>query len=304
MLRVRIKMKLLRTRDRVKAMELTLQCKFEDGELQKKLLDTHDAYLVENCPPGHDHFWADNGDGTGKNMLGILLMELRQKLGGSGVVPMPDMLKKFYASKCFQCGNPCYFTNNTMIYNRCVAHLGDELRLGRVSTFIQPSNIPDGTGRFLYFNLNDMPDFVEEGARLIAEHIKALNLEHPFFVTPETSTISLAHVLRTKYNIDGIIISKRKKPNDCQTLCEEYCAYTSLENKTLYLDMSIDLSDKNIVIIDNVCTTGQTLKAVYKLLCNAGVHTDKIAQAIVLFTEGEKLECQNSRKCFSKGSCL
>ena len=164
------------------------------------------------------------------------------------------------------------------------------MRLGNVSTFIQPSNIPDGTGRFLYFNLNDMPDFVEEGARLIAEHIKALNLEHPFFVTPETSTISLAHVLRTKYNIDGIIISKRKKPNDCQTLCEEYCAYTSLENKTLYLDMSIDLSDKNIVIIDNVCTTGQTLKAVYKLLCNAGVHTDKIAQAIVLFTEGEKLE--------------
>ena len=106
--------------DRVAAMELTLRYKFEDRELQKKLLDTHDAYLVENCPLGHDHFWADNGDGTGKNMLGILLMELRQKLGGTGVVPMPDILKKFYASKCFQCGNPCYFTNNTMIYNRCV----------------------------------------------------------------------------------------------------------------------------------------------------------------------------------------
>jgi len=276
--------------DRVKAMKKTLRYKFKDPQLKKMLLETGDAYLVENSPKGHDSFWSDNGDGTGENRLGICLMELRKELGGKGIVAIPKILNHFYKQKCEICNNPCHFTNRGMVYNFCDQHMGEKLELGNVSARIRPSQIPDGTGRFLYFNINDMPEFVEEGARMIVERIKELNLKNPYFVTPETSTISIAHVLRTKYNIDGTIISKRKKLNNIDTLFQEYCAITSLDKKTLYLEKSIDLSNKDIVIIDNVCTTGETLKAVFQLLCKAGVDSDRIKEAIVLFTEGVEHE--------------
>ena len=42
------------------------------------------------------------------------------------------------------------------------------------------------------------------------------------------------------------------------------------------------------MIIDYVCTTGETLKAVHHLLTKAGVDHRKIVEAIVLFTEGEE----------------
>jgi GTP cyclohydrolase II len=58
----------------------------------------------------------------------------------------------------------------------------------------------------------------------------------------------------------------------------------------LYLPASVDLVDKDIVIIDNVCTTGETLRAVYKLLCMAGADSSRIVEGIVLFTEGQKTE--------------
>ena len=45
------------------------------GEL---LLATGDATLVEHTP--HDSYWADGGDGSGRNMLGRILMETRDRL--------------------------------------------------------------------------------------------------------------------------------------------------------------------------------------------------------------------------------
>lgn len=56
-----------------------LRAKFsQNGELKKILLDTGDAVLVEHTK--NDSYWGDNGDGSGKNMLGILLMQLREEL--------------------------------------------------------------------------------------------------------------------------------------------------------------------------------------------------------------------------------
>lgn len=47
-------------------------------ELRAILLGTDDAQLVEHTEK--DSYWADGGDGTGKNMLGLLLMRLRDEL--------------------------------------------------------------------------------------------------------------------------------------------------------------------------------------------------------------------------------
>jgi ribA/ribD-fused uncharacterized protein len=45
---------------------------------QRVLLDTEDAILIEHTK--RDSYWGDGGDGSGKNMLGQVLMEVREKI--------------------------------------------------------------------------------------------------------------------------------------------------------------------------------------------------------------------------------
>ena len=46
------------------------------------LLDTGDALIVEHTV--NDRYWGDGGDGSGKNMLGRILMEIRTELAQGG----------------------------------------------------------------------------------------------------------------------------------------------------------------------------------------------------------------------------
>ncbi len=60
-------------------MRDALRAKFDQHpKLKSLLLSTGDAELIEHSR--NDRYWADGGDGTGKNRLGILLMELRAEL--------------------------------------------------------------------------------------------------------------------------------------------------------------------------------------------------------------------------------
>jgi N-glycosidase YbiA len=60
-------------------MREALRAKFtQHDELRALLLSTGDSQLVEHT--ANDRYWADGGDGTGLNRLGILLMELRSAL--------------------------------------------------------------------------------------------------------------------------------------------------------------------------------------------------------------------------------
>ncbi len=56
-----------------------LRAKFtQHDDLKAILLGTGDAKLVEHT--ANDSYWADGGDGSGKNRLGQLLMRLREEL--------------------------------------------------------------------------------------------------------------------------------------------------------------------------------------------------------------------------------
>lgn len=50
----------------------------QNPEILEKLIATFDAELFEHTK--NDHYWADGGDGSGKNMLGKILMETRVAL--------------------------------------------------------------------------------------------------------------------------------------------------------------------------------------------------------------------------------
>jgi hypothetical protein len=65
-------------------MKYAVKAKVEQHlDVFKMLMQTGDAYIAEHTK--NDSYWGDGGDGTGKNMLGKILMEIRQE--------MIDMLK-------------------------------------------------------------------------------------------------------------------------------------------------------------------------------------------------------------------
>jgi N-glycosidase YbiA len=64
---------------RVGVMREALRAKFtQHVELRSLLMSTGDATIVEHTE--NDAFWGDGGDGSGANMLGRLLMDLRNEL--------------------------------------------------------------------------------------------------------------------------------------------------------------------------------------------------------------------------------
>jgi len=73
--------KLRRDWDSVKVsiMRQAVEAKFrQHPDLRALLLSTSDAVLVEHT--SDDDFWGDGGNGSGRNMLGRILMEVRDAL--------------------------------------------------------------------------------------------------------------------------------------------------------------------------------------------------------------------------------
>ncbi|QDT29212.1 Swarming motility protein YbiA [Gimesia panareensis] len=54
----------------------------QHADLRELLLSTGESRLVEHTT--NDSYWGDGGDGSGKNRLGQLLMEIRKKLREAG----------------------------------------------------------------------------------------------------------------------------------------------------------------------------------------------------------------------------
>lgn len=76
-----VKKKLRRDWESVKVTIMTaaVRAKFmQHEELRSMLMGTGDAKLVEHTE--NDDYWGDGGDGSGKNMLGQILMRIRAEL--------------------------------------------------------------------------------------------------------------------------------------------------------------------------------------------------------------------------------
>ena len=53
----------------------------QHAEVRETLLGTGDAVIVEHTK--NDAYWGDGGDGSGRNMLGRILMEIREEFRGA-----------------------------------------------------------------------------------------------------------------------------------------------------------------------------------------------------------------------------
>ena len=64
---------------KVAIMTEVVRAKFmQHADVRATLLSTGDAQLIEHTE--NDSYWADGGDGRGKNMLGVVLMRVREEL--------------------------------------------------------------------------------------------------------------------------------------------------------------------------------------------------------------------------------
>ncbi|MGV0025815.1 NADAR family protein [Phormidesmis priestleyi] len=64
-------------------MRKAVLCKFQThADIREILLATGEAALVENAPS--DYYWGCGADGSGKNRLGQILMEVRGKIRDEG----------------------------------------------------------------------------------------------------------------------------------------------------------------------------------------------------------------------------
>ncbi len=66
---------------KVQIMYRAVKAKIDQHEVVKDvLLSTGNCMLVEHTKK--DSFWGDNGDGSGRNMLGVILMNIRNEMAG------------------------------------------------------------------------------------------------------------------------------------------------------------------------------------------------------------------------------
>ncbi len=68
---------------KVGVMTIAVRAKFTQHDVLRKLLSgTGDAKIVEHTE--NDSYWGDGGDGSGRNMLGQVLMRVRTELQQAG----------------------------------------------------------------------------------------------------------------------------------------------------------------------------------------------------------------------------
>lgn len=128
-------------------------------------------------------------------------------------------------------------------------------------------------------------EFVEACARELSN--KLSNLQYDVLVTAEAKSIPLAHALSVATGKPYVILRKSYKPYMGDALQAETLSITTGQPQTLYLDEKDRelMKGKNVVILDDVISTGSTLQGMRLLLQKAGAHV--VAEAAI-FTEGER----------------
>lgn len=119
------------------------------------------------------------------------------------------------------------------------------------------------------------------------ELAKKMPKEVEVIATPEVKSIPLAYELSTQMGIPYVVARKTRKPYMGDAISVEVLSITTGKPQTLWLDEK-DLSllkGKRVAIVDDVVSTGSTLKGMRKLMREAGA---EVAAEAAVFTEGEE----------------
>lgn len=131
---------------------------------------------------------------------------------------------------------------------------------------------------------------VQACARELEQKLK--DTEYDLLVTAEAKSIPLVHALSVETQKPYVVLRKSYKPYMGDALRAETLSITTGQPQTLILDeKDLELTKgKNVVIVDDVISTGSTLQGMRMILDKAGA---SVAAQAAIFTEGDRAQWNN-----------
>lgn len=133
------------------------------------------------------------------------------------------------------------------------------------------------------FNMLGDTEVVEAAAAALAKEIPA---EADVMIVPEVKAVPLGHAMSVHTGLPYVVVRKIRKPYMLNCLEAEVVSITTGAPQTLFLDGK-DLhlvQSKNAVLVDDVVSTGSTLRAMRLLMQRAEAN---VMAEMAVFTEGE-----------------
>jgi adenine phosphoribosyltransferase len=132
------------------------------------------------------------------------------------------------------------------------------------------------------FNMLGDTEIVERAADLLAAQMPA---NAQVIVTPEVKAVPLAHAVSIRTGIPYVVARKIRKPYMVDCLEADVVSITTGKPQTLYLDGKDRplVEGKNAILVDDVISTGSTLRGMRLLMQHANAI---IVAEMAVFTEG------------------
>jgi adenine phosphoribosyltransferase len=139
--------------------------------------------------------------------------------------------------------------------------------------------------RIAILNILGDTELVQACAKALAKKLQ--DVKYDVVVTAEAKSIPLAYALSVETQKPYVILRKSYKPYMGDALQSETLSITTGKPQTLYLDEKDRelVQGKNVLILDDVISTGSTLQGMRLILEKAGAAI--IAESAIL-TEGER----------------
>lgn len=134
------------------------------------------------------------------------------------------------------------------------------------------------------FNMLGDTEIVEESVDLLAARVPA-NAE--VILVPEVKAVPLGHALSVRSGLPYVVVRKIRKPYMLNCLETEVISITTGAPQTLFIDGKDRplLNGKNALLVDDVISTGSTLRGMRKLVAAADA---QVVGEMAVFTEGEE----------------
>jgi adenine phosphoribosyltransferase len=139
--------------------------------------------------------------------------------------------------------------------------------------------------RIAILNILGDTELVQACAKALAAKLKSVNYD--ILITAEAKSIPLAYALSVETKKPYVVLRKSYKPYMGDALKAETLSITTGQPQSLFLDEKDRelITDKKVVIVDDVISTGSTLQGIRIILDKAGA---TVAGEAAIMTEGEK----------------
>ena len=167
--------------------------------------------------------------------------------------------------------------NHQETYTVEVAGLKRDLRLFEIKPGL----------KIAILNILGDTEFVQACAKELAQKLN--DTDYDLLVTAEAKSIPLAYALSVETKKPYVVLRKNYKPYMGDVLKAETLSITTGQPQTLILDeKDLDLMrGKNVIIVDDVISTGSTLQGMRMILEKAG---SKVIAEAAIFTEGDRAQ--------------